>query len=477
MFRTGFSQMMFATSMLSGRRPREQDVLALANDMRQTLQRFGTLGQDAADMLGAPADPESQQYMIERRLRATILRAARETPYYRSWFAETGVDPDSVTIESLGSVAPTPKPVLRSMPAAFVSDRSTPTTAAQTTGTTGIPSIVWFSQHELGVLAGISSMALMMSGFRSNHVWANCVSSRSILAITMSRSVEITGGAFLQLGLIDPRDALDRLATPLHLPRKEPQITHLNTVPSYLGALVQEAERSGWNAADFGLTEIRVGGEVLTDSLARRAAEAFGAKVSEGYAMTEILPVGGQVCSAGHLHIPLDQGYVEVLDPATREPAPPGAVGELTITPYAAYRETTMLLRYATGDLVKVLPDGEQAHCEFRAIPATSKILGRMSGSAIFTRDILELLQGERALPLPTRYAFDEGDGMLYVVGDPGDRSVVARLEERIIALAIPLRGIVLVEDPAKLPAPCHVRADLREHSFNRPPQSCWSMA
>jgi phenylacetate-coenzyme A ligase PaaK-like adenylate-forming protein len=475
--RTGFSQMMFVTSMLSGRRLRGRNVLALASDMRQTLERFGTLGQDAADMIGAAADPELQRDMTRRRLRSTIRRAARETPYYRSWFAGAGVDPDSVTIESLGTITPTPKSALRSMPAAFVSDRSAPTMAAHTTGTTGIPTVVWFSRHELDVLAGMSAMALMLGGFRPNHVWANCMSSRAIPATTMSRSIEITGGAFLQLGLIDPRDALDRLATPLHLPGKEPQITHLNTVPSYLAALVQEAERAGWRAEDFGLTEIRLGGEVLTDSLARRAADAFGAEISESYGMTEILPVGGQVCTTGHLHVPMDHGYVEVLDPATHEPAAPGTVGELTITPYTAYRETTMLLRYATGDLVKVLPDGEQANCELAAIPATSKILGRVSGSAISTRDILDLLQDEPALPLPTRYAFGEADDVLYVVGDPGDRSVLARLDERITELAMPLRGIVLVEDPGKLPSPCHIRADLREHSFNRPLHDCWSMA
>ena len=477
MFRTGFSQIMFVTSLVSGRRLRGRDVLALADDMRQTLQKFGTLGQDATDMLGVAMDPEVQQGMIRRRLRATIRQAARETPYYRSWFAEAGVDPDSVTIETLGSIAPTPKSALRSMPAAFVSDRSAPTIAALTTGTTGVPSVVWFSHRELEVLAGMSAMALMIGGFRSDHVWANCVSSRSIPATTMNRSVEITGGAFLQLGLIDPRDVLDRLAAPLHLPGKEPQITHLNTVSTYLAALVQEAEQAGWKAADFGLTEIRVGGEVLTDTLARRAADAFGAEVTETYGMTETLPVGGQVCTAGHLHVPLDQGYVEVLDPATHEPADPGAIGELTVTPYAAYRDTTMLLRYATGDLVRVLPDGDPVDCELAAVPATSKILGRMSGSAISTRDILELLQGEPALPLPTRYAVSGDGDMLYVVGDPGEIAVLARLEERITELAMPLHGIVIVEDPAKLPAPCHIRADLRERSFNRPRQDCWSTA
>ena len=41
-----------------------------------------------------------------------------------------------------------------------------------------------------------------------------------------------------------------------------------------------------------------------------------------------------------------------------------------------------------------------------------------------------------------------------------------ASIENRAADLRLPLHGIVLVEDPADLPAPCRVRADLREHTF-----------
>jgi phenylacetate-coenzyme A ligase PaaK-like adenylate-forming protein len=456
--------------MMSGRRFRVDDVHGLVDELRASLHEFGEPGIGARELL-TEADPELQRDLARRRLRRTVRRAAREVPYYRRWFETHGVDPDSVTPDSPAAVAPTTKAALRGLPAAFVADGARPALVAQTTGTTGMPTLVWFSRYELEVTAGIGALSLMLAdGLRSHHVWANCVSSRSLGLFLGERSVTLTGAAFMHLGIIDPRTVLDRLATPLHVPGKERQVTHLSIVPSLLGALVQEVERGGWSARDFGLRRISCGGEVLTDALQRRAEEAFGADVTDGYAMTEIIPVGGAVCSRRHLHIPPHQGHVEVLDRDTYEPAVPGAVGVLTVTPYASYRDTTVLLRYLTGDLVRVLPATEQPGCEMAGIPATSRVLGRMTAEALTTRDVLDLLQAEQELPLPTRYALDDtGSGtVLYVVADRISRPLLSRLEERTADLGLPLAGIVLVEDPAELPVPCPIHADLLEHGFDR---------
>ena len=481
MLTTGIRQLGFAWSMLSGRGFRVRDVLALADDVRATMEEFGSPGDGAGDML-TPPDPEIQQSLTRRRLRRTVRNAARNTPYYRHLFERTGVDPSSVTPDTIATIPPTPKEALRGMPAAFVSDRARPAVAAQTTGTTGVPTTVWFSQYELEITAATGALALMLtSGLRAEHVWANCITTRSIAQYLMERSVPLTGAGYVPIGPVDPRVALDGLATPMHLPGKRPQITHLNATPSYLAALVKEAERGGWTAADLGLQEIHVGGEILTDALKERAGELFDAPVIDGYSMTEIVPVAGQVCSHDHLHLPVDQGYVEVLDPVTLEPAVPGAVGSLTVTPFLSYRDTTTLLRYVTGDLVRLLPDAEKLDCEMAAVPATSRILGRVTGSELATRDVLELLQRERALPLPTRYALDEagsaGGPVLHVVAERASGDLLARLEGRVADLALPLGGVILVEDPVDLPMPCRVRADLREHTFHPVPDRAGSTA
>ncbi|MEU8141191.1 AMP-binding protein [Nonomuraea sp. NPDC048901] len=468
MFGTAARQLGYAWSMLAGRRFRVKDVTALVEDLRATLEEFGSPGEGAGEMLTAP-DPEMQRDLATRRLRRTLRLTARDTPYYRRWFEQHGIDPGSITLESLASIEPTTKAALRDLPSAFVADGASPAVLAQTTGTTGVPTMVWFSRYEIDLMSGMSALALMLAGgLRSEHVWANCITSRSIAQILIERAATMTGAAFAHVGLVDPRATLDRLAVPLHVPGKRPQVTHLNTTASYLAALVQEAERGGWDAKDFGLEEIHSGGEVLTDALKERAEAMFGARVLDSYSMTEIAPVGGQVCGQGHLHLPTDQGHVEVLDPETFQPAAPGAHGVLVVTPYTTYRDTTLLLRYVTGDIVKVLPEGEQPACELAAVPATSRVLGRLSPSSVTTRDVLDLLQAEREIPLPTRYVLEEtrSGPVLHAVTGNVSRALVSRLEERAADLGLPLRGIELVDDPAALPGLCRVRADLREHTF-----------
>lgn len=462
MFGTAVRQIGFAWSMLSGRRFRLRDVTALAQDMRVTIERFGAPGEGADDLLAA-ADPDLQRQLAQRRLRHTVRRAAAESPYYRRLFADAGIDPASVTPQTLQALPPTRKETLRGLPSAFVSDAGEPAYLAHTTGTTGTPTLVWFSEYEVELMAAMGAFSLMMAGgLRREHVWANAISSRSMAQIVTARAVSRTGAAFVHLGIVDPVVALDRLATPLHLPGRRAQITHLNLNASYLGALVQEAERGGWSARDFDLEGIWSGGEVLTDALRIRAERVLGAPVHDGYSMTEIAPVGGEVCADGHLHLTPDQGLVEVLDPATMRPAEPGALGVLVVTPFSTFRDTTLLLRYVTGDVVRAL--AEPAVCDRAAVPATSRIMGRLlDGHGLTTRDVLDVLQSEPELPLPTRFALD--DTVLYVVADKEDPVLRDRLHER---LADRVSRVVLVDDADALPAACPVRADLVEHSFER---------
>ena len=270
---------------------------------------------------------------------------------------------------------------------------------------------------------------------------------------------------------MDPAVALDRLAAPLALPGKSPQITHLTVAASYLAALVELAERDGWRAADFGLESIGVGGEVLSAPLAARAEAAFGAPVSTSYLMTETLPSGATPCAAGHLHHTSEFGHLEVLDPLTWEPAPPGATGMIVHTPYVPYRECTLLLRYATGDLVR--RPATEPTCELAHMPATSGVLGRWTGplsAELPTRALLDLIEAEPEVPLPARYTLtrEPGSGArlhLLVRALPAT-GLLGRLEDRATAAALPLDGIVLYDDRAELPVTAPVRADLREHTF-----------
>lgn len=194
--------------------------------------------------------------------------------------------------------------------------------------------------------------------------------------------------------------------------------------------------------------------------------------VSDVYGMTELVPTTGLVCTQQHLHLASEQAHFEVLDRNADTPAPVGEIGELVATPYVPYRDTTLLVRYRTGDLVRRLPD-EPYGCELAQLPATSPIVGRakhFTGGPT-ARDILEVLQGVREVPLPTRYALT-GDPLkpdLHVVAPRGG-GLAGRIEERAAARSLQVADIVLVEEARDLPEPCRVRADLYEHSFETSP-------
>ncbi|MER5886149.1 phenylacetate--CoA ligase family protein [Streptomyces sp. NPDC001941] len=474
MFGTALSQLRYGMAVLRNGRIRPRDLERISRDLVATLAEFGEPGADSALLPGqaGAVDPAVRRTVTERSLRATARAAARHTAYYRRTFDELGLDPGTLTPETWDRVPVTPKSALRALPAAFVSAASAPALMALTTGTSGTPTTVWFSRAEVEVSIAMSTVSAVLGmGLRPHHVLAYAGCSRATLPlVNVEESVTRIGAAFVQIGTVDPAVALDRLAAPLGLRGKAPQITHLTTSASYLAALVEEAEQRGWDAADFGLASIGVGGEVLSDPLRERAERALGARVSTSYMMTEAVPSGGTSCDEGHLHHTAEFGHLEVVDPVTHAPTPPGGTGIIVQTPYVPYRDCTLLLRYATGDLVR-RPEAEPA-CAMAHLPATSPVLGRWSGPRSVetpTRSLLTLLDAERDVPQPARYAIEERPGgpLLHVlVRRLPATALRGRLEERATALGLALVGIVPHDDPATMPTTGPVRADLREHTF-----------
>jgi acyl-CoA synthetase (AMP-forming)/AMP-acid ligase II len=268
------------------------------------------------------------------------------------------------------------------------------------------------------------------------------------------------------------------------LPGKKPRVSYLLTYPSYLGELVEAGRRLGYRPNDFGLERIGVGGEIVTAGLKERCPELFGAVTFvEGFGMTEIWPVSGNLCSHGHLHFEASQGLLEVVDPDTGAPSRPGEVGTLVVTPLPPYRDTTLVLRYDTEDLVRVLP--EPLTCSLRHVPAVAQLLGkrrlavRHGSHWICAREIAEALEAVRAGNGTARYGFwavPAGVAVEVVVPrETGDtrRQIARELEAR----GVPLQALYLRPDRRQLCHPIPLRGDLREMSFPLPTVQVSSVA
>jgi hypothetical protein len=164
---------------------------------------------------------------------------------------------------------------------------------------------------------------------------------------------------------------------------------------------------------------------------------------------------------------------LEVLDPESEQPAAPGEIGVLVVTPFAPFRETVPLLRFATGDLVRTLTASPD--CALRQQPATSDLLGKRSlsirlddGGWVTPRQVLEALEGLPEVPLPARCGFWAVPGGVAVEAvaracTAGTRAAIAAALE---TQGVPLQDLRVVTDRSDLARPLPLRGDLREQGF-----------
>ena len=427
----------------------------------ETRREFGAVGPEGTDLLGGLALDENDWRGIQlRRFRQQAVRGARETDYYSELFRRLDLNPAHLTEADIVGLPLTPKTALRDSSDAFVRRSVRPSLRTTTTGTTGPPTAVYFSTYELRASVALAAIRLLFDGsITAEDVVQLSTSSRATLGnFCFANACARVGALVCPVGLVSPELTLGLLSETRRLPGKRPKVSILCTYPSYLGALVERGLALGYGPSDFGLRLIEVGGEIVTAGLKARAQRLFGSVAfGEGYAMTETWGLGAMRCPAGHLHFEPSCGRLEVLDPETGAPARPGEVGTLVGTPFAPYRDATVVLRYDTEDLVPVV--GGPLACPQRHLPATGDLLGkrrlavRHANGWTTPRDVLEPLEGLDDVPLPARCGFTAvpgGVAVEVVVRQQTStvrRAVANSLEER----NVPLRELRLVDDPGEL--------------------------
>jgi len=279
-------------------------------------------------------------------LRETLGRA-RRAPVYADRVSD--ISPEDIrSPEDVRRLPLTSKDDLRAgMPWGFLAaPRRDVVRMHYSSGTTGLATAVYHTRSDLERWAQCVARGMLAAGVTEADVFQN-----------MMGYGLFTGG----LGFHYAGELIGCMTIPASSGNTERQIhlmqgfgsSVLHIIPSYALRVLHVCEGEGIDPrADLSVRVIFVGGEPHSEGLRRRIEEGFGAKVHNCYGLSEMCGPGvAMECARQHgLHVCEDHYIVEVLDPETLEPVPPGEPGELVLT--TLRREAMPLIRYRTRDMV-----------------------------------------------------------------------------------------------------------------------------
>ncbi len=172
--------------------------------------------------------------------------------------------------------------------------------------------------------------------------------------------------------------------------------TAVHILPSYALYFAAYLDQKGINPRkDLSLRKAFVGAEPHTEETRQRIEQAFSVEVYNSYGLTEMNGPGVAFeCEhkAG-MHLWEDNFLLEVIDPATGEPVPEGARGELVLT--TLKREAMPLLRYRTRDITSIIAEPcrcGRTHRRLERITGRSDDMLIVRGVNIFPQQIERVL-------------------------------------------------------------------------------------
>lgn len=319
------------------------------------------------------------------RLQQTLARCMR-IPFYKQRFAACGLRPEDIrTLDDVRKLPFTTKQDLRDNYPFGLSAVPLEEVVRlhSSSGTTGTPTVILHTQHDLDEWANAVARCLYMVGLRKGDIFQNS-----------SGYGMFTGGLGFQYGA----ERLGMLTVPAAAGNTKRQIkfitdfgtTALHAIPSYAGHLYEVMEEMGIDPRrDTRLRTLIIGAEPHSDEQRRRIEQMLGVKAYNSFGMSEMCGPGVafECPEQNGLHIWEDYYIVEIVDPQTLEPVPDGEVGELVLT--TINREAMPLLRYRTRDLTRILPG--ECPCGRH-----HKRLDRMKGRS----DDMMILKGVNIFPI-----------------------------------------------------------------------------
>ena len=323
------------------------------------------------------------------RLKTTLRRVYERVPHYRQKFDTHGSHPDD--LKSLADLAKFPftskEDLRQNYPyGMFAEPLENIVRLHASSGTTGKPTVVAYTQNDIDTWAGIMARSIAAAGG----------SKKDIIHVTHGYGL-FTGG----LGVHYGAERLGCTVVPISGGQTERQVqlirdfgaTMIVGTPSYVLNIVDEFERQGLDPSKSTLQRGIFGAEPWGESMRAELESRLGIVAMDLYGLSEMIGPGVAVECIESRDGPTiweDHFYPEIIDPETGEVLPDGEPGELVFT--SLTKEALPVVRYRTRDLTSLLPPTVR---NFRRI---GKITGRsddmliIRGVNLFPSQIEELI-------------------------------------------------------------------------------------
>ena len=316
-------------------------------------------------------DREELRELQGERLRETVEHAYEDVLFYREQLDELSVSPaDIESIDDITKLPMTTKEDFRDEypDGLFAVDDADIRRIHASSGTTGKPKIVSYTEEDLDLWGETMARSLAAAGVDSSDVVQNAYGYGLF-----------TGG----LGFHQGAEELGTAVVPTSSGGTQRQVELardlgsdvLACTPSYALYFAETAEEMGYDPRELPISVIGYGAETCTEPMREEIEERLGATGINNYGLSEI--IGPGVAAECHeaqdgLHIWEDHYYPEIVDPRTGEPVAEGEEGELVLTTLT--KDALPVLRYRTGDLTTL--DYETCECG-RTMVRMGNITGR----------------------------------------------------------------------------------------------------
>jgi phenylacetate-CoA ligase len=387
------------------------------------------------------ASRDELQALQLQRLQWTLKHAYDNVPHYKKAFDAKGVHPsDCKTLADLSKFPLTAKADLRAnYPfGMFAVPRQQVVRVHASSGTTGKPTVVGYTQRDIDTWADLVARSIRASGGRKGDI------------------VHVAYGYGLFTGGLGAHYGAERLGCtviPMSGGQTEKQVQLIRdfepdiimVTPSYMQVIIEEFERQGIDPKSMSIQVGIFGAEPWTEAMRHDIEVRAGIDAVDIYGLSEVMGPGvanecietkdGPVIWEDHF-------YPEIIDPESGEVLPEGSEGELVFTTLT--KEALPVIRYRTRDLTRLLPPTA------RSMRRMGKIVGRsddmliIRGVNVFPTQIEELvlqhgqLGGQYQLVVTRQGLLDELQVLceLLPTHAQGDRTAVSNaLRERIKTL------------------------------------------